>query len=50
MASHNTRKIKSLKNLERRIKAWEDSLTKPTNTTPRPNERNFTKPGSRKKS
>lgn len=50
MSAHNVKGTKSKKNLDKRILKWQGTITNPTNTTPRPNDRNFRRPGSRKKS
>jgi len=49
-AGHNVDKKKARRNLNKRIFEWQKSITMPSNTTPQPNERNFRKPGSHKKS
>jgi hypothetical protein len=50
MAGHNFDRKKAQQNLLKRIEGWQKSISQLTNTTPKPNERNFRKPGSHKKS
>jgi hypothetical protein len=50
MAGHNVDRKKAQRNLNKRIEGWQKTITMPSSTTPKPNDKNFTKPGSHKKS